>query len=143
MQTKNSSGPHRIGIFLFLTYSFGVETINTFIHSRSSLKNHTQFQTQMGTGQWAIKQTKTAQKPYQIRGTQQQFLENICAQNDLGSRIFGTFFVKFNDPSIKCVYSFVKLHKHVMTAYLNKLIRIDGNRFAFKFRNLKNQCKSE
>ena len=38
---KNSSNPFRIRIFLFLSYSFGIETINTFIHSRSSLKNHT------------------------------------------------------------------------------------------------------
>ena len=37
-----------IRIFLFLTYSFGIETIKTFIQSRSSLKNHTQFQTKMG-----------------------------------------------------------------------------------------------
>ena len=37
---KNSSNPFGICIFLFLSYSFGIETINTFIHSRSSLKNH-------------------------------------------------------------------------------------------------------
>ena len=29
----NSSNPFRIRIFLFLSYSFGIETINTFIHS--------------------------------------------------------------------------------------------------------------
>ena len=28
-------------------------------------------------------------------GTQRQFLENICSQDDLRSRIFGTFVVKF------------------------------------------------
>ena len=33
---------------LFLSYSFGIETINTFIHSRNSLENHTRFQTKMG-----------------------------------------------------------------------------------------------
>ena len=32
----NSSNPFRIRIFLFLSYSFGIETINTFIHSCSS-----------------------------------------------------------------------------------------------------------
>ena len=42
---KNSPNPFRIRIFLFLSYSFGIETINTFIHSRSSLENHTRFQT--------------------------------------------------------------------------------------------------
>ena len=36
----------------FLSYSLGIETINTFIHSLSYLENHTLFQ------------TKTAQKPY-------------------------------------------------------------------------------
>ena len=30
-----------------------------------------------------------------LRGTQRQFSENICSENDLRSRIFGTFFVKF------------------------------------------------
>jgi len=29
------------------------------------------------------------------RGTQRQFLEDICAEDDLRSRIFGTFAVKF------------------------------------------------
>ena len=29
------------------------------------------------------------------RGTQRQFLENICSEDDLRSRIFGTFVVKF------------------------------------------------
>ena len=32
-QTKKLFTPFRIRIFLFLSYSFGVETINTFIHS--------------------------------------------------------------------------------------------------------------
>ena len=31
-----------------LSYSLGIETITTFIHSRSSLKNYTRFQTKMG-----------------------------------------------------------------------------------------------
>ena len=30
-----------------------------------------------------------------FRGTQQQFLENICSEDDLRSRIFRTFVVKF------------------------------------------------
>ena len=29
------------------------------------------------------------------RGTQRQFLENMCSEDDLRSRIFGTFVVKF------------------------------------------------
>ena len=52
-----------IRIFLYLSYSFGIETINTFIHSRSSLENHTRFQ------------TKTAQKPYPLGG---KYLYNLC-----------------------------------------------------------------
>ena len=38
----------RIRTFPFRSYSFGIETVNTFIHSRSSLENHTRFQTKMG-----------------------------------------------------------------------------------------------
>ena len=33
--------------------------------------------------------------PTNIRGTQRQFLENICSEDDLRTRIFGTFLVKF------------------------------------------------
>ena len=29
-----------------------------------------------------------------VRGTQRQFLENVCSEDDLSSRIFGTFVVK-------------------------------------------------
>ena len=52
-------------IFLFLSYSFEMETINFSynIHSRSSLKNHTRFQTKMGEVYTRF-QSKTAQKPY-------------------------------------------------------------------------------
>ena len=35
-------------MFLFLSYSFGIETINTFTNSRSSLENDTRFQTKNG-----------------------------------------------------------------------------------------------
>ena len=43
-----SSNAFRIRIFLFSrSYWFVIETINTFIHSRSSLENHTRFQTKM------------------------------------------------------------------------------------------------
>ena len=60
---KNSSNRFRIGIFLFLSYSFAIETMNTFIHSRNSLKNYIRFQTKMGKV-FIRFQTKTAQKPY-------------------------------------------------------------------------------
>ena len=39
----------RIRIFLLRCYSFGIETINTFIRSRSTNENHTRFQTKIGT----------------------------------------------------------------------------------------------
>ena len=32
-----------------------------------------------------------------VRGTQRQFSEIICSENDLRSRIFGTFLAKFID----------------------------------------------
>ena len=38
---KNVLNLFRIRIFFFLTYSFGIEMINMFIHSCSSLENHT------------------------------------------------------------------------------------------------------
>ena len=55
---KNSSNPFRVRIFLFLSYSFGIETINTFIHSRSSFENHTRFQTKMQGKIYTRLQTK-------------------------------------------------------------------------------------
>ena len=47
-QKKDYSNPFRIRIFLVLSQPFGIETINTFIHSRSSLENQTRFQTKLG-----------------------------------------------------------------------------------------------
>ena len=38
LKQKYFSNPFRIRIFLFLSYSFGIETINTFIHSVVSSK---------------------------------------------------------------------------------------------------------
>ena len=38
----------RLRIFLFLSYSFGIKTITTFIRSCGSLENHTRFRTNMG-----------------------------------------------------------------------------------------------
>ena len=32
---------------------------------------------------------------FKVRGTQRQFSENICSEDDLRSRIFGTFVVRF------------------------------------------------
>ena len=43
-QKKISENPFRIRTFLFLSYSFGIETINTFTHSCGSLDNNTRFQ---------------------------------------------------------------------------------------------------
>ena len=62
-QTKNSLNSFRMRIFLFLSYSLGIETINTFINSPISLENHTRFQTKMGKVYTRF-QTKKAQKPY-------------------------------------------------------------------------------
>ena len=61
-----SYDPLRLPIFLFFSYSFGIETLNTFIHSRSSLKNHTRFRTKMGK-MYTRFQTKTTQNPYPLR----------------------------------------------------------------------------
>ena len=47
-EQKLSSSAFWIRIFLLHSYSCGIETINTFIHSCSSLANNTRFQTKMG-----------------------------------------------------------------------------------------------
>ena len=47
-EQKLSSNAFWILIFLLCSYSCGIETINTFIHSCSSLANHTRYQTKMG-----------------------------------------------------------------------------------------------
>ena len=49
----------------FLSLSVKIETINTFVHSRSSLENHTRFQTKMSKVYTRF-QTKTAQNPYPL-----------------------------------------------------------------------------
>ena len=56
-----SSNEFRIRIFPIHSYSFGIEPIDTFIHSRISLEKHTRFQTKMGK-MYTRFQTKTAQK---------------------------------------------------------------------------------
>ena len=45
---KRFLNPFQIPIFLFLFYLFGIEPINTFMHSRKFVQNHTRFQTKMG-----------------------------------------------------------------------------------------------
>ena len=63
---KISSDAFRICIFLFSRYySFGIETISTFIHSLSFLENQTRFQTKMGKVYTRF-QTKKAQNPYRL-----------------------------------------------------------------------------
>ena len=59
---KNYSNLFRIRIFHFLSYSFGIETIKMFVHSRSYPENHTRFQTKKGK-LYIRFQTKIAQKP--------------------------------------------------------------------------------
>ena len=60
---KNSANPLKNRTFLFLSYSFGIETINTFIHSRRSLENQTWFQSQHGQKLYPFEDQKP-QKTY-------------------------------------------------------------------------------
>ena len=46
-------------------------------------------------GSSARKQGAKPGKNFNFRGTQRQFSENICSEDDLRSRIFRTFAVKF------------------------------------------------
>ena len=59
--------------YYFFSYSFGIETAHTFIHSRCSLENHTRFQTKMG---------KFYQKPWS--GTYLYGLYNIQGSTPRG-----------------------------------------------------------
>ena len=65
-----SQNPFRIRIFLFLSHSFGIETINlknTFVHSHSSLEKHTRFQTKMSSLYPFSDQSRVcAQKPFPL-----------------------------------------------------------------------------
>jgi len=75
---KNYSNSFRIRIFLFLSYSFGVETINTFIRSRNSLENHARFQTKVGKVYTRF-QTKTAKKsPQNLTRWGGTYLYSLC-----------------------------------------------------------------
>ena len=92
---KNSSNPFRIRIFLFLSYSFGIETINTFIHSRSSLENHTRFQTKMGKVYTRF-QTKKPKNPIRWDGT---YLYNLYKGLPPGSTHEDIYWIHSNTRS--------------------------------------------
>ena len=62
---KNSANPLKIRTFFFLSYSFGIETINTFIHSRRSLENQTWFQINMGKS-IPVLRSKSRKNPTQM-----------------------------------------------------------------------------
>ena len=65
---KSSSNVFWIRIFLFRSYSFGIEKITPFVNSCSSLENHTRNQTKM-VKVYTRFQTKKAQEPYPLGGT--------------------------------------------------------------------------
>ena len=69
LKQMNSSNPFRVRIVFFLSYLFGIETINTFIHSvvtSKTIPDSLRFQTKMGKVHTRF-QTKTAQNPYPMR----------------------------------------------------------------------------
>ena len=59
---QQQRNPLEFAYFFFLSYSFATETINTFVHSRSALENHTRLQTKMSKVYTRF-QTKTTQDP--------------------------------------------------------------------------------
>ena len=110
---KNSSSPFQIRIFLFLSYSFGIETINTFIHSRSSLKNHTRFQTKMGKVYTRF-QTKTAQKPFSMGDIYSLFKGVLPPPSGLCSRRYHlNSFLIFNCLISKVMYHYYIIFRNV------------------------------
>ena len=60
---KNSSNPFRIRIFLFRSYSFGIETISTFIYSRSSLEKSYPILDQNGKSVYPFSDQNIAKTP--------------------------------------------------------------------------------
>ena len=64
-QVKDFLESTSIRMSLFLSYSFGIETKNTFIHSRSSLENHTRFLTKFSK-MYNRFLTEKALKPYPL-----------------------------------------------------------------------------
>ena len=80
---KSISNPH---ISLSFVYSFGIETMNKFTHSRSSLENHTQFQTKMGKVYTRF-QTKTAQKPSPMAYTRESLPGRVLSARSKGLRL--------------------------------------------------------
>ena len=66
LRLEHKQKKNRIRTFLFLSYSFEIETINTFILSRGPVENHTRFQTKIGKVNTPF-QTKKDQKHYPMR----------------------------------------------------------------------------
>ena len=64
----NSSNAFRIRIFLLLSYTFEIETINMFIHSTVPWKTINRIETKMSKVYTRFR-TKTAQEPYPMGGT--------------------------------------------------------------------------
>ena len=60
---KNSSNPFRIRIFLFRSYSFGIETISTFIYFRSSLEKSYPILDQNGKSVYPLSDQNSAKTP--------------------------------------------------------------------------------
>jgi len=60
-----------------------------------------------------------------IRGTQRQFSENICSEDDLISRIFGTFVVKF----LACLplLGFSNIQKIISLPFFNGFLTLKGH----------------
>ena len=62
----------------YISLSVGTETVNRFVHTRSSLENHTQFQTKMRKVYFRF-QTKTAQKnkPFEAAHTYVSYIGEL------------------------------------------------------------------
>ena len=67
-------------VFLSYNYSFGTQTINTFIHSRSFLENHTRFQSK--NPPFGVAHTYTAYiRGYPIAG--KEHFQGLFSKNSL------------------------------------------------------------
>ena len=81
----------QIWIFLFLSYSFGIEMTNSFIHCCLSLENHTQFQTTVGKVHILPVFRQKRHKDYTLKGSCTWYLHDLYNRVVIKSRGPGIF----------------------------------------------------
>ena len=139
MRIRNAN-PFRIRIFLFLSYSFGIETIYTFTHSRGSLENHTRPDSRP---KWA-KSIPAKTLPFRaaqtymacIRenppprgrgwGCQLVFLANPISRLAVKSLIVSRSFASVPNPVLYCILVKIRIPRIPFNHILYRLYPMEG-----------------